>query len=143
MGNLYDDDVVGWAQLQVHLLRTGQWSQLDIDNLVEEIEDVSKSEKHELHSRVKVLLAHLLKWVHQPARRGRSWRRTIREQRAAIARHLTRHPSLKPLLDDPDWLESVFVDARTDAFVETGIPDLPLALPWSLKQLMAQDFLPE
>jgi len=143
MDTLYDDDVIAWVEQQVALLRAGRWSELDVDNIIEEIEDVGKSEQHELQSRFSVLIAHLLKWTHQPARRGRSWRRTIKEQRAAIARHLRRHPGLKPLLDDPDWLESAFVTARTNAFDETGIPDLPLNLPWSLAQLMAQDFLPE
>ncbi|NVM74782.1 hypothetical protein FHW83_000542 [Duganella sp. SG902] len=143
MSNLYEHDFVAWAEQQAHLLRTGQWSRLDIDNIVEEIADVGKSERHALQSRLRVLIAHLLKWTHQPARRGRSWRRTIKDQRAAIALHLKRHPSLKPALDDPDWLESAFADARTDAFDETGIPDLPLNLPWSIEQLMDQDFLPE
>jgi hypothetical protein len=48
MGNLYEDDVIAWAEQQAALLRRGAWSQLDIDNIAEEIEDVDKSEKREL-----------------------------------------------------------------------------------------------
>jgi len=44
MENLYDEDVIAWAEQQAHLLRTDQWSQLDIGNLAEEIDDMGKSE---------------------------------------------------------------------------------------------------
>jgi hypothetical protein len=62
MGTLYDDDVISWAAQQAALLRAGRWSELDIDNIAEEIEDVGKSEKRQLQSRQVVLLTHLLKW---------------------------------------------------------------------------------
>ena len=64
MDNLYDEDVIAWAEQQAHLLRTGQWSQLDIGNIAEEIDDVGKSEKRELQSRLCVLISHFLKWSH-------------------------------------------------------------------------------
>lgn len=63
MSNLYDEDVIAWAEQQSRLLRSRQWSQLDIDNIAEESEDVGKSEKRELQSRMCVLMAHLLKWT--------------------------------------------------------------------------------
>ena len=37
-------------------LKSGQWNELDIANLAEEIEDIGKSLKRELESRLKVLL---------------------------------------------------------------------------------------
>lgn len=143
MGNLYEADAIAWAEQQVWLLRSGHWSQLDIDNLAEEIEDVGKSEKRELLSRFGVLIAHLLKWTHQPERRGRSWRTTIRDQRAQIERDVEQHPSLKRLLGDRNWLEDAFSHARTATFNETSVPNLPIALPWTIEQLLAQDYLPE
>ncbi len=44
---------------------------------------MGRGEKRELAGRLKVLLAHLLKWRHQPGNRGNSWRLTIEEQRRA------------------------------------------------------------
>jgi len=84
MSTLYDDDVIAWVEQQVALLRAGRWSELDVDNIVEEIEDVGKSEQRELRSRLEVLIAHLLKWKYQPDRQGHSWRLTIRAQRDSI-----------------------------------------------------------
>jgi hypothetical protein len=57
MSNLYEDDVVTWAEQQSHLLRTGQWSRLDIYNIVEEIEGVGESEKREGQSWLCVLIS--------------------------------------------------------------------------------------
>jgi len=42
MGNLYEDDVIAWAEQQAALLRAGRWALLDIDNIAEEIEDVRR-----------------------------------------------------------------------------------------------------
>ena len=47
----YDEDVILWAQEQARLLREGRFSELDIEHIADEIEDVGKSEKRELASR--------------------------------------------------------------------------------------------
>jgi hypothetical protein len=60
-----DSDVIAWAQEQVNLLRSRQFSLLDIEPIAEEIEDVGKSEQRDLASRMSVLLAHLLKSISQ------------------------------------------------------------------------------
>ena len=143
MGTPYEKDVVAWAMEQAALLRTGQLSALDIEHIAEEIEDVGKSEKRELASRMAVLLAHLLKWVHQPGRRGSSWTRTLKEQRKAIAAALRQTPSLKASLSDADWLAGVWADAVTKAVDETGLDNFPDDCPWSMAQVLAEDFFPE
>ena len=95
---LYDQDFYAWTQQQVDLLKTGQWKQVDIENLIEEIESLGKQQRQELRNRLGVLLGHLLKWRYQPEGRSKSWRATIREQRREIQRHLEENPSLKPYL---------------------------------------------
>ena len=84
--NSYDRDVIAWASEQARLLREGQFSQLDIEHIAEEIEDVGKSEQRELANRMVILLSHLLKWQFQPSRKGSSWEITIRNERRAIHR---------------------------------------------------------
>ena len=106
----YDQDVMAWAVEQARLLRAGLLDQLDIEHIADEIEDVGKSEKRELASRMAVLLAHLLKGQYQPVRRGTSWERTVREQRKQVLRKLKETPSLGPLLSDPDWVEGAWGD---------------------------------
>ena len=138
----YDQDVLEWAVEQARLLRAGRFDQLDIDRIADEIEDVGKSEKRELASRLAVLLAHLLKRQHRPARRGASWERTMREQRKQVLRKLKETPSLGPLLSDPDWVEGAWGDAVTLAVSETGLDAFPEACPWPLADVLADGWLP-
>jgi hypothetical protein len=51
----YDKDFYSWTQEQAELLRNGRFSELDIDNLIEEVESMGRSEKRELESRLTIL----------------------------------------------------------------------------------------
>jgi hypothetical protein len=53
----YERDAILWSQEQAHLLRAGRFSELDIEHLADEIDDVGRSEKRELASGMAVLLA--------------------------------------------------------------------------------------
>jgi len=133
----YDFDVIAWANEQAALIRAGQFDLLDIEHIADEIEDVGKSERHEFENRMAVLLAHLLKWEHQPERRSSSWERTIKDQRKMIARRLKKTPSLKPDLDNPEFWEESWLDGRLKAETETGLLDtFPDECPWSTDQVL-------
>lgn len=71
--NLYDQDFYAWTQQQAQLLKEGKLADADLNHLIEEIESMGASERKELISRLEMLLTHLLKWQHQPERRGRIW----------------------------------------------------------------------
>ena len=142
MGTLYDDDVVAWAEQQAALIRTRQWSLVDVDNIAEEIEDVAKSDKRALRNHMVVLLAHLLKWAYQPVRRGGSWTRTIGMQRSAIEDAVEDSPSLRGLLENPNWLATTYQRAVRGAKHEAGLKNLPAELPWKLGEVMDFDFFP-
>lgn len=141
----YDGDIVEWANEQARLLREGQFSKLDIEHIAEEIEDVGKSEKRELESRMAVLLAHLLKWQHQPERRGNSWRNTINEQRNKVSKRIRETPSLKADLQEAEWWSGVWADVLDAAVKETGLlyDAFQERCPWVLEQIMDPDFWPE
>lgn len=139
----YDDDVIAWANEQAALLRAGRLSEVDIANIAEEIEDVGKSEKRELASRMAVLLAHLLKWQFQAGRRGNSWKSTIREQRKSIASRIRKTPSLKSCLYDQDWINDSWSDALIIAMGETGLDIFPQSCTWEMDKILSDDFYPE
>jgi hypothetical protein len=139
----YDQDFYGWTQQQAALLKAGRLNDLDIDNLIEEVETMGRSEKRELQSRLTVLLAHLLKWQHQPARRGKSWQLTIEAQRENCLDVLDENPSLKPKLDA--ILIKSYSKARTMASQETGMDknDFPPSCPWDYGQITNNDYYPD
>ena len=138
----YEKDVLAWSREQAELLRAGRWAELDIDHIADEIDDVGKSEQRELANRMAVLLAHLLKWQFQPDRQGASWRRTIVEQRRAIARRLGKTPSLRASLEDADWLDDAWGDAVVKAIAETGLDDFPENCLWSVSAILDESFYP-
>ena len=143
MGTRYEQDVVAWANEQAALLRAGKLSAIDIEHIAEEIEDVGRSEKRELASRMSVLLVHLLKWQFQPGRRGSSWQRMLREQRNAIGLHLEETPSLKASLANGNWLAAMWADTVTKAINETGLEQFPDTCPWTMEQVLSHAFFPD
>ena len=145
MNTSYESDVVAWAKEQAALIRAGQFDQLDLTHIAEEIEDVGKSEQRELASRMAVLLAHILKWKFQPQKRSVSWTLTIKEQRRLLVRRVQKTPSLSPILSDPEWVDEIWVDAKALAEKETGLDmsTYPEICPWSMVDVLKLEWLPD
>ncbi|MEQ1636132.1 MAG: DUF29 domain-containing protein [Methylococcales bacterium] len=139
----YDKDFYSWTYEQAALLRNGQFKDLDIANLIEEIEAMGRSEKRELESRLTVLLLHLLKWKYQEVRRGRSWQLSIDEQRIQFNKTLKDNPGLKPLLDEliKDAYKLAVIKAAQETKISKSI--FPECCPWTLIQLMDEMFYPD
>jgi len=139
----HDSDFYSWAMEQAALLRQGRLAELDVANLIEEVEDMGRSEMRELESRLAVLLAHLLKWRYQPSHRGTSWEATIREQRRKVYRVLVQNPSLKQNIDES--LVEAYGDARLAAMRETGfkLHIFPVDCPWLFIDALDDSFWPE
>jgi hypothetical protein len=140
----YEKDIHAWANEQARLLRAGRFELLDIEHIAGEIEDVGKGEQRELAGRMAVLLAHLLKWKHQPERRGASWEKTIKAQRKEIAYALEESPSLAPKLQEPRWLDMVWARAVAQAVNESGLDCFPDECPWAIEdEVLAEEWLPD
>lgn len=139
----YEQDIIAWANEQARLIRAERFDLLDLEHIAEEIEDVGKSEQRALVSRLSVLLAHLLKWCFQPERRGNSWRRTIAAQRKEIRLEMRHTPSLRTLIDDPEWWDVIWSKALAKAVEETGLECFPEVCPWSLAEIIDAEWLPE
>jgi hypothetical protein len=139
----YDKDFYGWTQEQAALLRAGQLNDLDIENLIEEIETMGRSEKRELESRLTILLLHLLKWKYQEVRRGRSWELSIIEQRLKFQETLDENPGLKPRLDE--ILVKAYKFATLQASRETKISSsvFPQECPWTFDQITNETYYPD
>jgi len=139
----YDQDFYGWTQEQAALLRAGRLNDLDIENLIEEVETMGRSEKRELESRLTVLLVHLLKWKYQSNRRCRSWQLTIKTQRIDFLKVLRDNPGLKPSLDQ--CMIDAYQLATIKASLETGLDEgiFPASCPWELSDAIKQDFYPD
>ncbi len=138
--NLYETDFYAWTLEQSKLLKEGDFKQLDIINLVEEVESLGKQQRQELRNRLGVLIGHLLKWDYQSEKRSKSWRVNIREQRREILRLLQENPSLKPYLEEAilyayeSGLDLVALETPLD------YQDLPENPIYTIEQLLSPDF---
>ena len=142
--NLYEQDFLAWVENQAEALRARQVGAIDWANLLEEVESMGISQRHEIKSRLTILLMHLIKWAWQPEKRGNSWRKTIRVQRREIVDLLNHSRSLKPYIQGISAV--AWGDAREDAEDETGLPLLtfPMDCPWDMEsQILDKDWMPE
>jgi len=139
---LYETDYLQWIETTVKKLRSQNYENVDWENLIEEIEDMGRSERRSLESNLIVVLLHLLKWQYQPEYRSGSWESSIIEHRRRIKKSLKESPSLKP------YLESIFAEAYTEAVkqakAETGLPleTFPSQCLYKLSQVVDDEFLP-
>lgn len=139
---LYETDVIGWAAQQAQLIREKRFDLLDVEHIADEIEDVGKSEQREFSSHLAGLTAYLLKWQYQPTHQGGGWEKTIKYKRKELAYNLKRTPSLKARLNDAEWLEIIWGNALTQAMNETVLDVFPDECPWSLEQILDEQFQP-
>lgn len=139
---LYDADFVAWAEQTVELLRSRQLDRLDFENLIEEVEDLGKSQRQALYSNLRVVLMHLLKWQFQPEKRTNSWRYTLREHRQHIEEILEDSPSLKNYA--LEIFEPCYGKARLLASDETdlSVSTFPETCPYTIAEILNPDFLP-
>jgi hypothetical protein len=141
---LYDQDYYLWIRTTINQLRTGQFSAVDLENLLEELETMGKSEKRAIESLLTKLLVHLLKlkcWDSERERNQGHWLGEIRTFRRQITKSLQDSPSLKPYI--LEIFDECYQDARKEASDRSQLPiDIfPLIPIASLEQIL-DDWLP-
>ena len=139
---LYDTDLYAWANTNAELLRQGKYQQIDVGHLIEEIQDMGKSQQHAIASHLRNLLMHLLKWHFQPDKQCNSWKYTIRNARQEIDDVVQENPSLCALPSKA--LARSYVKARQLAIDETGLAAamFPVDCPYVIEQVLSEDWLP-
>jgi hypothetical protein len=140
---LYEKDFNLWIEQTINDLKNGDLTNLDRENLIEEIQSMGNSDKRETFSRLKVLIMHLLKWKYQPEKRTSSWLNTIDEQREQLELILKNSPSLKPYFQK--ILSDCYQKAIRAAVNETNLPRkiFPMECPFTQEQILNENYFPE
>ena len=141
--SLYEEDYYQWLLATVKQLQNSHYSEVDWENLLEELESLAKAQKRELKSRLIILIEHLLKlayWENEREYNARGWKNTIIEQRRQIQLLLEDSPSLQPIL--ADLFDSCYARAKQDTSYKTGLAlDLfPQDPPFNFEQALNFDY---
>jgi Domain of unknown function DUF29 len=137
----YYKDLYLWGIEQIKLLKEKRFDELDIEHLIEEMEDMGRSQQHAIYSHQVNLIMHLLKWQYQSSIQSNSWRASIRNARIAMAKLIKENPSLR---NSPvNNLAEIYLDARELAADETGLALklFPIDCPYTIEQILDKDWL--
>jgi hypothetical protein len=136
-------DFNSWITQTTQLLRENRWHEIDMAQLIEEMEDLGRSERRGITSQLTRLLLHLLKWQHQPQRRSDSWLDSITDARTQVELALEDSPSLGNY--PAEQLEESYQRARRQAAKQTRleISAFPNTCPYSVELVLSEDWLPE
>jgi Domain of unknown function DUF29 len=139
LSQLYESDEAAWLEEMADLIQQGRWGDLDYPHLREYLTDMARRDRREVKSRLTTLLAHVLKWLHQPDQRSRSWRATIVEQRQELS-GLAAGGVLRNHAEA--ILAEAYEEAVERAAAETGLAaeSFPAECPYTLEQLLAPEF---
>ena len=138
---LYNTDYIQWVEQTAQQLRERKFDCVDWNNLIEEIEDMGKSQRRAIESLLTRLLEYLLKlsyWKAEKERSGNHWASEIVNFRYQIHKRLQESPSLKPKL------ESIYAEVFPIALKSVSkLFLLPPDAHISLEQVLDEDWFPE
>jgi len=139
---LYETDDSLWLEETIELLKQKQFNQLDLENLIEELTSFGKRDLAKAKSLLRQIIIHLLLlqyWQVEYERNYRHWIGEVKTFRYDLNNHLT--TNLRNKLEDD--LENIYQSAVDFVKVKTDLNILPEKCPYTLGQLLDDDYLPE
>jgi L-rhamnose isomerase len=137
---LHQKDFNLWTEKVIDKIQERDFEDMDWDNLLDEIEDMGKSDKRALRSYTQRLIEHIFKlkyWQEEYDRNKNSWKLKIINFRTQISNILEDSPSLKNYLREnySNWYEqSLKKYQKNDVF------SVPLHKPVELKKIMDDSY---
>jgi hypothetical protein len=147
VSSLYDKDFPAWAEETAHLLTQRRFEEVDLEALIDEVLDLSRSEKRAVKSFMETIMEHLLKLTYAPTpiyeNNVRGWTQTVKRTRRQLGERLSESGLLS------NYAAETFEDAYAGALYDTTIStddfspvDWPETCPWCLDQVLDPDFFP-
>jgi hypothetical protein len=116
----YAADYYGWIEDQVALLKAGRLSEIDTQNIAEEIGSVARRQYDCLEDAARALIYNLLKWDLMPDRRSASAVLSMDAHRDQITHVLIRNPSLAA--ETSKALGRAYIYATYDVMRDSDLP---------------------
>jgi Domain of unknown function DUF29 len=137
----YEEDYYLWTQTMVENLKNQDYLNVDWDNLIEEIDDMGKSQKRAVESLLLRLTEHLLKlkyWEAEKERNKKHWQSEVVNFRVLLRKRLKESPSLKANLAE------MYVEILPDSTRSISkLFDLPETIELTLTQVLDENWFPD
>ncbi|MFM7382589.1 MAG: DUF29 domain-containing protein [Microcystaceae cyanobacterium] len=136
----YDQDFALWVEENIALIRSKNYDAVDWENLIEEVEGLTRSDKRELENRLTTLFEHALKRRYLPLQDCyRGWEVTLKRTQKQLHRVLQDSPSLRNYF--VSVIEKCYQDALGDVRDEYD-EIFPDRLPFTdeIDQLLTEEF---
>lgn len=140
---LYEIDEHLWLEETIKLLKKNRLDLLDVENLIEELEELSRRDRQKVASLLRQVIIHLLLlqyWTEELEYNQNHWRGEIATFRVQLHRLLT--TNLKNYLGvnlEEIYQEAVFIVSQKTGFELTMFAE---SCPYQLEQLLDRHWLP-
>ncbi len=135
---LHESDFNLWVERIKEAIQNRDFENMDWDNLLDEIDDMGKSEKRALDSYIQRLIEHILKlkyWDVERERCQNGWMQEVTNFRNRIKRILKKNPSLN------SYLKAEYSDIYQDAIATMSFDfDIPEDNFVEVEQIMENDY---
>ena len=137
--SLYDSDFALWVEETAKHLGDRNFQNVDLENLIEEVLDLTRRSKHKLKSLLRRLFEHLLKLKYLQSELDRNqnhWCGEVFNFRQEIQDELQASPSLRGYLQQ--ILDECYLEACESISITTGLPlnTFPKATLASMEQVL-------
>ncbi|ACK67604.1 protein of unknown function DUF29 [Rippkaea orientalis PCC 8801] len=139
---LYEIDPNQWLEEIIKLLKANRLNELDLENLIEELEALGRSDKNAVESLLEQIIRHLLLlqyWSKEAQYNKFHWQAEITGFRTQLKRKLTNNLRNHLLKE----LSSLYQDALAYVRQKTSLEvDFPPECPYSLEELLNINWFP-
>jgi hypothetical protein len=133
----YEIDYAAWLENTALMLKKKMYAEIDWENLIEEIEDIGRSQKRAVESLLLRLLEHILKlkyWEEERERCANHWESEIVNFRYQLNRRIKESPSLKKHLSDCFEEIANIAKISVSKLIKKPLPNIS----WSLVEVLAE-----
>jgi hypothetical protein len=142
---LYETDFNQWIEETVKKLQNKDFEAIDLENLIEEVATLGRSEKREIDSLLMRIFEYLLKlayWESERANNEKHWKAEIYNFRKQLKKAIRNSPSLKPYL--LKIFDETYKDICGSMALRLGVPlstfsVAPIGTP---EQILDDDWFP-
>jgi hypothetical protein len=141
---LYEREYDRWLSETIELLKNRQFDRVDYEHLIEELAALGRSEKTAVKSLILSIIIRLLLyqfWTTEREKNSNHWAAEIITFRVQLEYKLT--TNLSKFLELELELENIYENARLIAEKKTGLKNLPIICPYSLRQILEKQWFPD